>query len=462
MFKNQIFDVLKKTVAVSLILTLSVLSLCLVNSSMRDVLMNSIIVIFVSFNLTIFTGLYVSVKVKNIFYCVLISIIFSIGLIYLFDFLLFDFLYIKSDENKQSIKNIAILDVLVSILSCLFGIYNRDKRAVIFKKLNYPIVNALLLSSLIILIYAILSVFLFEGTSSGILKFLYDILFVNFLVIFIISLLLFKYIYHNFKNREFIITVFYFFVFMVFLISSFLQYDYINKLVDLQNYVSYIIARVPFVFMIMLSVQISFMIEISKRQKEQLIQQSLESQLNYQQLKNQLSPHFLFNNINVLTSLIEENPKKAILFSENLSHIYRCFLEQEKQDVVLLKEEIEFAKSYLALLKDRFETGLNFTISLDKKLHQKYIVSTILQQVLENVVKHNEISADKLIIVKIFTARNYLIIENNKNPKLKTDEISKKGIENIKKRIAFFTDEKVIIKNTDLIYRIELPLLETV
>lgn len=222
---------------------------------------------------------------------------------------------------------------------------------------------------------------------------------------------------------------------------------------------SVVLFGVYYLFIISL-VHLYFFKLVSKAERQQLKQQSLESQLNYQQLKNQISPHFLFNNINVLTSLIEENPKKAVSFSENLSHIYRYFLEQEKQDVVLVKEEINFAKSYLNLLKDRFEIGLNYTISIDEKVKEKYIVSTILQQVLENVVKHNIIDKDNIIAVQITSKENYLVIKNNKNPKIIATSESKKGIENIQKRVAFFTDEKVNIINTDKNFTIELPILE--
>ncbi|WP_197438164.1 sensor histidine kinase [Polaribacter sp. BAL334] len=216
----------------------------------------------------------------------------------------------------------------------------------------------------------------------------------------------------------------------------------------------------PYFLFIVSITHLNFLRIINNEEKRQLTQQSFESQLNYQQLKNQLSPHFLFNNINVLTSLIEENPKKAVQFSENLSNIYRYFLEQEKQDVVLVKDEINFAKSYLELLKDRFEIGFNYSISVDEDAKEKYIVSTILQQVLENVVKHNTINESNYIDVKIISKNNFLIVENNKNSKLKTIQNSKKGIENIKKRIAFFTDEQVIIENTEIKYLIKLPILE--
>ena len=235
-----------------------------------------------------------------------------------------------------------------------------------------------------------------------------------------------------------------------------------KKIGAINNLVHTITLFSPYFLIIIASVHLYFLKLVTKAEKEQLTQQSLESQLNYQQLKNQLSPHFLFNNINVLTSLIEENPRKAVRFSENLSHIYRYFLEQEKQDVVLVKEEIKFAKSYLELLKDRFEVGLIFSMNINKKLNEKYIVATILQQVLENIVKHNTINEIDIVEVKITSKENYLIIENNKNPKIETEQNSKKGIENIKKRVAFFTDEKVIIKSTKESFIIELPILNTI
>ena len=166
----------------------------------------------------------------------------------------------------------------------------------------------------------------------------------------------------------------------------------------------------------------------------------------------------MFNNINVLTSLIEENPKKAISFSENLSDIYRYFLEQEKQDVVLVKDELEFAKNYLELIKSRFEIGFTYKINIDEKVNQRYIVSTILQQVLENVIKHNIINKHSLIEVKISSKENYLFVENNKNLKPENSKSTKKGIKNIKSRITFFTDEKVIIEDNKSHFIIKLPI----
>lgn len=236
----------------------------------------------------------------------------------------------------------------------------------------------------------------------------------------------------------------------------------LNKENSYKNIVITFVIIGPYFLYIISLIHIYYLQLLSKASNLYLKQQTLESQLNYQQLKNQLSPHFLFNNINVLTSLIEENPKKAVTFSENLSHIYRYFLEQEKQDVVLVKDEVEFAKSYLELLKDRFEVGFHFSISIENKSKEKYIVSTILQQVLENVIKHNIIDEDNIVNVEISSTDNYLIIKNNKIPKDQLGNLSKKGIENIKNRVAFFTDEKVIIKNNKENFIIQLPIIEEV
>lgn len=214
-------------------------------------------------------------------------------------------------------------------------------------------------------------------STSDIIK-LYPIWYVSFPLGIILTLLSFHFFKKvNHHNRKFKIVSFYIISILVFVsywISSHLISSPFTRTINESLYrfiIPSLILFSPYFLFIVLTTHLYFLKLINKQEKSILIQQSLESQLNYQQLKNQISPHFLFNNINVLTSLIEENPKKAVLFSENLSNIYRYFLEQEKQDVVLVKDEIKFAKSYLELLKDRFEIGLNFTINIDNKAKEK-------------------------------------------------------------------------------------------
>jgi len=235
--------------------------------------------------------------------------------------------------------------------------------------------------------------------------------------------------------------------------------DGLGAMLDRAFLIPSIVLYSPFFIYTLILTHLHFLNIINNREKQKLTQQSLESQLNYQQLKNQLSPHFLFNNINVLTSLIEENQKKAVDFSEKLSNIYRYFLEQEKQEVVSLNNELSFAKDYLELLQGRFERGLFFEIEVSKEAKEKLIVSTSLQQVLENVVKHNEISDEYQVRISICIKDNYLQICNNKNKKLSETAGHQKGIENIQKRYAYFSDQKIVITSEEKTYCIQLPLL---
>lgn len=215
----------------------------------------------------------------------------------------------------------------------------------------------------------------------------------------------------------------------------------------------------PFPLILTVAIHTYFIYLINKQEKIQLKQIGVEASLKYQQLKSQISPHFLFNNISVLTGLIEENQEKAVRFSEDLSKIYRYFLNQEKQDLVTLKDELSFAKKYINLLKVRFENSLQFENKI-KETKTYYILPMALQQVFENVVKHNELSEENPVIIKISIDEGFLVISNNLNPKILNDATNPSGLENIKNRYTFFTDEKVvIIKDTNL-FTIKLPILK--
>ncbi len=215
----------------------------------------------------------------------------------------------------------------------------------------------------------------------------------------------------------------------------------------------------PFHLMCTLSIHVYFIYLTNKKEKEELKQVGITASLKYQQLKAQLSPHFLFNNISVLTALIEENQSKAIKFSENLSNVYRYFLEQEKQELTLLKDELAFANEYLSLLKVRYENALSINNTIDDN-DAYYILPMALQQVFENVIKHNEVSMENPITIEIGINEDHLLITNNKNPKIEEEKNLQTGIENIRNRYSFFTDQKVITEENQLNYTIKLPLLK--
>ncbi len=195
-----------------------------------------------------------------------------------------------------------------------------------------------------------------------------------------------------------------------------------------------------------------------KKVRESQIVAKTES-AKFESLKNQLDPHFLFNSLNVLTSLIGENPNQAEKFTTKLSKVYRYVLEQKDKDLIPLEEELRFAKSYMDLLKMRFEDGIHFSIPETVSNSELKIVPLSLQLLLENAVKHNKITSDNPLEIRIFEENGYLSIENNISPKTSLEKSTKVGLKNINQRYSLITNTKVEITNDSKIFKVKLPLL---
>ncbi|MEE9407292.1 MAG: 2TM domain-containing protein [Polaribacter sp.] len=179
----------------------------------------------------------------------------------------------------------------------------------------------------------------------------------------------------------------------------------------------------------------------------------------FESLKNQLDPHFLFNSLNVLTSLIGENPNQAERFTTKLSKVYRYVLEQRNKDLVPIEEELKFAKTYMELLGMRFEEAVQFNIPDTISTNELKIVPLSLQLLLENAVKHNVVSTSKPLTITIYEEDNYLIIENNINPKEAIGKSTKVGLQNIADRYGLITEKVVKIENNNKTFKVSLPLL---
>ncbi|MCF6296026.1 MAG: 2TM domain-containing protein [Flavobacteriaceae bacterium] len=176
-------------------------------------------------------------------------------------------------------------------------------------------------------------------------------------------------------------------------------------------------------------------------------------------LKNQLDPHFLFNSLNVLTSLIEENPNNAQKFTTSLSKVYRYVLEQKNKELVTVDEELEFAKTYMSLLKMRFEDSIIFDIPEKASNPESKVVPLSLQLLLENAVKHNTVTANKPLHIKVYEHNGTLVVENNFQPKQIVKKGSGVGLSNIMQRYQLLTDKKVnIIKETRR-FAVAIPML---
>lgn len=191
-----------------------------------------------------------------------------------------------------------------------------------------------------------------------------------------------------------------------------------------------------------------------KEQKEKYVKITTE----HESLKSQIGPHFLFNSLNVLNGLIDENPDKAQEFVGELSSIYRYVLEQKDKSLVSVEEELNFSRTYMNLVQKRYEDGLEFEIIGEANPELK-IVPLSLQILLENTIKHNRISSDEPLRVRVELKDDELLIVNNLQKKNKLTESTGKGLKNIKERYSAFSNRNVEIQENETEFRVRLPLL---
>lgn len=204
----------------------------------------------------------------------------------------------------------------------------------------------------------------------------------------------------------------------------------------------------------------SFLVEWRKAaiEAEQLKTERYAQQ--YQSLKDQLNPHFLFNSFNVLSNLVYDNPDTAAKFISQLSKIYRYVLDVQHEELVPLAKESEFAENYLALQKIRFEEGLQYTISIDKN-ETGFLPPLSLQLLLENAIKHNIASKANPLNVDIFVKDDLLVVRNNLQIKSSMPEESAGiGLANIQKRYALLSNQNMMVNDDGIYFEVSLPLLK--
>ncbi|MFS4456695.1 histidine kinase [Maribacter sp. 2304DJ31-5] len=195
-----------------------------------------------------------------------------------------------------------------------------------------------------------------------------------------------------------------------------------------------------------------------KKIKEQKIIAGTAS-AKFDALKNQLDPHFLFNSLNVLTSLIEEDPFQAQKFTTSLSKVYRYVLEQKNKDLVSVDEELQFARTYVKLLKMRFEDSVVLDLPEKSADPEAKIIPLSLQLLLENAIKHNTVTSAKPLHIHIYEDGEMLCITNNLQEKRVIKKSSGVGLQNIRQRYGILTDKEVVIDKTDESFMVCLPIL---
>lgn len=179
----------------------------------------------------------------------------------------------------------------------------------------------------------------------------------------------------------------------------------------------------------------------------------------YEALRNQLNPHFLFNSFNVLSDLVYSDQAMAVKFIQQMSDLFRYVLDSRDKELVLLTEEVEFLRSFIYLLKTRFENKLEIVIDL-QTLPGEYIVPMTLQLLVENAVKHNEVSEAYPLLISIRKSNDYLEVENSLQIKNVGDDSKNTGLKNIEQQFSFFTDKLIEIDRMDSKFRVRVPILK--
>lgn len=195
-------------------------------------------------------------------------------------------------------------------------------------------------------------------------------------------------------------------------------------------------------------------------QQELLETQKQQKENELKLLRSQIDPHFLFNNLNTLDSLIDSNPTKAKEYINRLSLIYRYLIKTKDAEVMELASEIEFAENYIFLMKTRFGEDYEFVIEKNISLVDKFIPTGALQSLLENVVKHNKSDGKNAIKTSILINEGWLIITNSKATLASKNESFGTGLANLKARYKLLSDEKIQVHDMDTKFEVFIPIID--
>ena len=214
------------------------------------------------------------------------------------------------------------------------------------------------------------------------------------------------------------------------------------------------------IMMIAIYESIYFMNQLrhSVEETEKLKRESLKAELNA--LKTQVNPHFLFNNLNTLISIIPENPKLAVNFVQQLSKLYRHILEVKDEQSILLQDELDVLKAYAFLLQTRFGNNLDVIINVPTERLKKRIVPLSLQILMENAIKHNIVSSDKPLKIEVTALNGKLVVSNNLQRKNQINESTGIGLDNIRNRYKLLGNEQVEVTESGSNFTVSIPLIE--
>jgi sensor histidine kinase YesM len=179
--------------------------------------------------------------------------------------------------------------------------------------------------------------------------------------------------------------------------------------------------------------------------------------LQYQSLKDQVRPHFLFNSLSSLATLINTDTGKATQFVHKLSDVYRYVLEQRENELIPLKDDLKFMEDYIFLQKIRFGDNLQVENRLELDL-KRMVIPLSLQMLVENAIKHNEISAENPLLIEISsTEKGHVIVKNNLQRKELSEPSLGTGLKNLEKQIGYFSDDTLLVQEEPAAFIVRMP-----
>ncbi|MEP1035057.1 histidine kinase [Ekhidna sp.] len=236
----------------------------------------------------------------------------------------------------------------------------------------------------------------------------------------------------------------------------------LKELLSINEHLRYL----PFNFIIATVVTLSYeAFYFFDKWKEQFtLNQQLKNQqirTQYEVLQNQMSPHFLFNSLNTLTTIIPENAEAAVSFTERLSEVYRYILQNKDRELVSLQEEIDFVKSYLFLLRMRYPDNLTVSFNIEKSYLNLTIPPLTLQMLAENAIKHNVVSKAKPLHIDIYIENGKsVIVKNNLQRKESLEKSTKTGLDNIRKRYNILGKKEIDVITSTSNFMVAVPLID--
>lgn len=205
---------------------------------------------------------------------------------------------------------------------------------------------------------------------------------------------------------------------------------------------------------------------IKVREKELQKMQQLQTeklQSQYETLKNQVNPHFLFNSFNTLLTIIEDDPAKASAYVEHLSDFYRSIVNLREKDLIPMQEEFRIIEHYFFIQKKRFGDALRYQNNISEDVKVNYQLPPLtLQMLAENAIKHNIVSRENPLILSFNIEADYLVVSNNLNPKLQQEKSEGLGLQNINNRFQLIASREVLIEKNDIHFIVKLPLIKSI